>query len=394
MTEQTNEQAGYHGLAFFSYGFRPLFLGAALFAGVAVPAWILLLTGVGDSEFYSAARQWHVHEMVYGFLPAVITGFLLTAIPNWTDRTPIRGRELMLLCTLWLAGRLVMAIPFLAPLLSACVDAAFLVTVAGLVWREIAAGKSWIHAPIGCLISLYAGANLFFHMQALSGAATDLPERMALALVMLLLALIGGRVIPNFTRAFLAEQGMVEQPAAFSRFDGLSVVLVGIATVAWTIQPQAMATGWMLVGAGLVNLLRLLRWYGWVTWREPLVLTLHLGYGWLALSLLLLGGAILGWGLSTTDAVHAFTTGAVGVMTLGVMTRASLGHTGRPKHAGPLTVCIYTLVNVGALFRVFGPSFDLSTNLVLGSAAMSWSGAYLLFALVYGPFLLRPSIDE
>ena len=394
MTDETNERAGYRGPAFFSYGFRPLFLGAALFAGVAVPAWILLLTRVGDSDFFSAARQWHVHEMVFGFLPAVITGFLLTAIPNWTDRTPIRGRELMLLCALWLAGRLVMAIPFLAPLLSACVDAAFLVTVAGLVWREIAAGKSWTHAPIGCLISLHAGANIFFHVQALSGAATDLPERMALALVMVLLALIGGRVTPNFTRAFLAEQGLVEQPAAFSRFDGLSVVLVGIAAVAWTVQPRAMVTGWMLLCAGVLNLGRLLRWYGWVTWREPLVLALHLGYGWLALSLLLLGGAILGWGLPTTDAVHAFTTGAVGVMTLAVMTRASLGHTGRLKHAGPLTVCIYILVNVGALLRVFGPSVDLSTNLVLGFAAMSWSGAYLLFALVYGPFLLRPSIDE
>jgi uncharacterized protein involved in response to NO len=394
MTDETNERAGYQGPAFFSYGFRPLFLGAALFAGVAVPAWILLLTGVGDSDFFSAARQWHVHEMVYGFLPAVITGFLLTAIPNWTDRTPIRGRELMLLCTLWLAGRLVMAIPFLTPLLSACVDAAFLITVAGLVWREIGAGKSWTHAPIGCLISLHAGANIFFHVQALSGAATDLPERMALALVMVLLALIGGRVTPNFTRAFLAEQGMVEQPTDFSRFDGLSVVLVGIAAVAWTVQPQAMVTGWMLLCAGVVNLVRLFRWYGWVTWREPLVLTLHLGYGWLALSLLLLGGAILGWGPPTTDALHAFTTGAVGVMTLAIMTRASLGHTGRPKHAGPLTVCIYILVNVGALLRVFGPSFDLSTNLVLGFAAMSWSGAYLLFALVYGPFLLRPSIDE
>ena len=300
----------------------------------------------------------------------------------------------MLVCAVWLAGRLVMAIPFLTPLLSACVDAAFLVTVAGLIWREIAAGKSWPHAPIGGLISLYAGANILFHVLALSGAATEFPERMALALDMVLLALIGGRVIPNFTRDFLAEQDMSEQPAPFSRFDGLSVALVGTASVAWTVQPQALVTGGLLVGAGFVNLGRLLRWYGWVTWREPLVLILHLGYGWLTMSLLVLGGAILGLGLSTTDAVHALTTGAVGVMTLAIMTRASLGHTGRPKHAGPLTVCIYILVNVGAMLRVFGPSFDLSTNLVLGLAAMSWSGAYLLFALFYGPFLLRPSIGE
>ena len=394
MTEQANEEATYQGPAFFSYGFRPLFLGAALFVGVAVPAWILLLTGAGDSAFYSAARQWHIHEMVFGFLPAVITGFLLTAIPNWTDRAPIRGRELMLLCALWLAGRLVMAIPFLTPLLSACVDAAFLIAVAGLVWREIAVAKSWSHAPIGGLISLIAGANIFFHVRALSGAEMDFPARMALGLVMVLLALIGGRIIPNFTRDFLDGQGMTEQPAPFSSFDGLSVVLVGVGAVAWIVQPQAMVTGWILLGAGVVNFGRLLRWYGWVTWREPLVLTLHLGYGWLSLSLLLLGGAILGWGLESADAVHAFTTGSVGVMTLAVMTRASLGHTGRPKHAGPLTVCIYILVNVGALLRVFGPSVDLSINFVLGFAAVSWSGAYLLFALVYGPFLLRPSLDE
>ena len=155
-----------------------------------------------------------------------------------------------------------------------------------------------------------------------------------------------------------------------------------------------MATGWMFVTAGLANLGRLARWYGWGTWREPLVLILHLGYGWFALSLLILGGSILGIGLPKEDAVHAFTTGAVGAMTLAVMTRASLGHTGRPRHAGPLTVLIYMLVTLGALLRVVGPTTGLPTNLVLGLAAVGWSGAYLLFAVVYGPFLLRPSLHE
>jgi len=394
MTDTANERSGYRGLAFFSYGFRPFFLGAALFAGVAVPTWILTLAGVDDSEFLYPARDWHVHEMVFGFLPAVITGFLLTAIPNWSDRPPIRGNELMLLFSLWLAGRLLTAIAWLTPLVSAAVDAAFLVAVAGLVWREIAAGKSWSRAPIGGLISLYAGAGILFHVLALSGAATDLPERMALALVMVLLALIGGRVTPSFTGDFLVEHGRTEQPAAVSRFDGLSIVLVGIAAVAWTIQPQAMVTGWILVAGGLANLGRLSRWHGWVTWREPLVLILHLGYGWLAMSLLALGCSILGIGLPTEDAVHTLTTGAVGVMTLAVMTRASLGHTGRPRHAGPLTVFIYMLVTLGALLRVVGPTTGLPRNLVLGLAAVGWSGAYLLFAVVYGPFLLRPSLDE
>lgn len=380
--------------AFFSYGFRPFFFGAALFAGLVVPAWILILAGAGDLAWLSSARDWHVHEMVFGFLPAVITGFLLTAVPNWTDRPPIKGRELMFLFALWLAGRLVMAIPLCPPLLSALVDGAFFVTVAGLVWRELAAGRSWSHAPVGVVISLYACANIFFHLLALDGTETDLAARMALALIMVLLTVIGGRLTPNFTREFLTGQGNRERPAPFSRLDGASIALVVMAAAAWTAQPQAMVTGWLLVAAGFANLGRLSRWYGWLTWHEPLVLVLHLGYGWLSMALLILGGAILGIGLPKEDAVHALTTGAVGVMTLAVMTRASLGHTGRPRHAGPATVGIYLLVTFGALLRVFGPSTGLPTNLVLGSAALGWSGAYLLFALMYGPFLLSPSLDE
>ena len=394
MTEREAERHGYQGPAFFSYGFRPFFLGAALFAGVAIPVWILILAGVGDSASLSAARNWHVHEMVFGFLPAVITGFILTAIPNWSDRLPIRGRELMFLLALWLAGRGVMAIPWFTPFMSAVVDGAFLVTVTGLVWREIAAAGSWSLAPMGGLISLYAGANLSFHVLALSGATTDLPARMALGLVMVLLTLVGGRVTQNFTREFLAEQENTVQPAPFSRFDGISIILTAIAAVAWTVQPQGSVTGLMLVTAGCVNVARVLRWRGWATWREPLVLTLHLGYGWLALSLLVLGGSILGIGLPQEDAVHALTTGAVGVMTLAVMTRASLGHTGRSRHAGPRTVFIYVMVTLGAIIRVFGPTIDLPTILVLGVAAVSWSGAYVLFAVMYGPLLLRPSLEK
>ncbi|MEP6933560.1 MAG: NnrS family protein [Nitrospirota bacterium] len=394
MTDQASASPSYQGPALFSYGFRPFFFGAALFAGVAVPVWILVLAGVGDSTFLYPARDWHVHEMVFGFLPAVITGFLLTAIPNWTDRPPIRGYELVLLSILWLAGRLLIAMPWFTPLVSAIVDAGFLIAVAGLVWREIAISKSWDRAPMGVLVSLLAGANILFHVLSMSGAETDRPARMALAMVMMLMTLIGGRLIPTFTGELLTNAGRAEQPASFPRYDGLSIALVGFAVLSWIVQPDSMVTGWLFAIAGVANLGRLVRWYGWVTWREPLVLILHVGYGWFALSLFILGVSILGIGLVQEDAVHAFTSGAVGAMTLAVMTRASLGHTGRVRHAGPLTVLIYILVNVGALLRVFGPMTGLPTNLVLGVAAGSWSGAYLLFAMVYGPFLLRPSLDE
>lgn len=300
----------------------------------------------------------------------------------------------MLLFTLWLAGRVLIAMPWLPPSAVACIDVGFLVSVAGLVWREIVAAKGWDRAPMGLLVTLLACANLLFHVQILSGEETDRSLRMALGIVMMLLALIGGLVTPNFTKEFLIDSGRAERPAPFSRYDGLSIALAGCAVLSWIISPQVTVTGWLLVAAGFATAGRLVRWYGWLAWPEPLVLILHIGYGWFALSLLMLGGAILGLGLPKEDALHVFTTGAVGTMTLAVMTRASLGHTGRPRHAGPPTVLIYGLVNLGALLRIAGPSAGLSLNLVLAAAAVCWSGAYLLFALLYGPFLLRPSLDD
>ncbi len=388
------EPPNYRGPAFLSYGFRPFFLSAALFAGIAIPVWALILADWTDSPFRYAPRDWHVHEMLFGFLPAVITGFLLTAMPNWTDRPPLKGTPLLALLTLWLAGRLTIAMPWPTPFVAAFIDAGYLVVLAAIVWREITAGKVWDRAPIGIVISLYAAANILFHVLALSGSETDLPERMAIALMMLLLTLIGGRVTPSFTSDYLAEQGLSEELPAFSRFDGAAILLTAMAALNWTIQPLAMATGWLLIIAGLANVIRLSRWRGWTTWREPIVLILHVGYGWLALALLIIGGATLGYGLKPADAVHALTTGAVGAMTLAVMTRASLGHTGRPKHADRLTVLIYLLVNLGALLRVFGATIGLPTTLILGTAAAAWSGAYLLFAVTYGSSLTRPSLDE
>ena len=380
--------------ALFSYGFRPFFLGAAWFAGLAVPAWILMLSlGIGSTGL-AAPREWHVHEMLFGFLPAVITGFVLTAVPNWTDRPAIHGRELARLFGLWLAGRVVLAGPWVPPTFAAIVDTAYLVVLAVIVWREIAGGKSWNHAPIGVLLSLYAVTNLLFHAFAINDLATDLPERLALGLDMTLLAFIGGRVTPNFTREFLVQSRRPEKPARFTHLDLGAIGLVAFASTVWAVFSQGALAGGLLILAGLVNLVRLSRWYGWFTWREPLVFVLHWGYGWLVLALALLGFAALGVGLPKEDAVHALTTGAVGVMTLGIMTRASLGHTGRQRSADAATIAMYVLVTCGAILRVFGAGTGLPTGLILGAAAFCWSSAYLLFALVYGPYLLRPSLEE
>ena len=387
----------YTGPAFLSYGFRPFFLGAALFAGVAILWWVALFAGAVHAEFLYPPREWHVHEMLFGYLPALIAGFLLTAMPNWTDRLPLRGWPLLFLFLVWVAGRVLVAAPLIGASTAAVIDGSFLVLLALYVWREVAAAGAWDRVPIAVLVSLYACANIFFHLSALRGAPTDFPERFALSVMTLMLTIIGGRLAPTFTREFLAERNMAKLPEVFSPMDGAAIALVLVGVITWVLQPESLWAGVMLIVAGVASLARLLRWGGWRTWGEPLVLVLHVGYGWVGFFLLALGASILGIGFSPENAVHLLTTGAMGTMTLAVMTRASLGHTGRVRHAGRLTVAIYLLVNVGALLRIFTPNPDTPTALthtMLGLSAFGWSGAYLLFALVYGSFLIRPSLDE
>jgi len=387
----------YAGPAFLSYGFRPFFLGAALFTGLAVLAWVALFAGMASAGFLYSPREWHVHEMLFGYLPALIAGFLLTAMPNWTDRMPLRGLPLLLLFLLWLGGRLLMAFPWVGATTAAVVDGAFLVLLATYIWREIVIAGSWDRAPIGILVSLYACANMLFHEAALRGAPTDFPERFALSVMTLMLTIIGGRLTPTFTREFLEDRNIAKLPEVFSLMDGVAIVSVLVGVITWVLQPESVGAGALLLVAGVASVVRLLRWGGWRTWREPLVLILHVGYLWVGLYLLALGVSILGIGFSTANAVHLLTTGAMGTMTLAVMTRASLGHTGRPRHADRLTVTIYLLVNIGALLRIFSPNPVTPTALthaMLGLSAFGWSGAYLLFALHYGRYLVCPSLDE
>jgi uncharacterized protein involved in response to NO len=387
----------YAGPAFLSYGFRPFFLGAAVFGSLAILAWVVLFSGGTQAEFLYPPREWHVHEMLFGFIPALIAGFLLTAMPNWTDRMPLRGAPLLSMFLLWLAGRLLVASPWFGAEFSALVDGAFLVVLAAYVWREIITARSWDRTPIGGLVSFYAGANILFHLSALRGAPTDFSERLALSVMTLLLTIIGGRLTPTFTREFLADRNMPRLPEIFSAVDAVAIGLVLMAAIAWIAQPESVWTGILLLAAGVASVVRLLRWGGWHSWPEPLVVILHVGYGWVGLFLIALGGAILGRGFSPENAVHLLTAGAMGAMTLAVMTRASLGHTGRPRHADGLTLMIYLLVNIGAVLRIFAPDPDtptVFTHAMLGLSAICWSGAYVVFALHYGRYLVRPSLDE
>jgi uncharacterized protein involved in response to NO len=380
------------GAALFSAGFRPFFLAAALWAAVAVPLWLMMFGGTRDVATALPPMTWHVHEMVYGYGAATLAGFLLTAIPNWTGRLPLQGGPLIGLVALWAAGRIVLLVPAAGSAAASIVDLAFPLVFLAVVAREIVAGRNWRNLPmVAALTGLLAG-NTLVHLEALGLAASgDLGNRLGIATLLMLISLVGGRIVPSFTRNWLVKAlpGAIV-PAPFDRFDRVVLALTALALVLWVAVPDASVSAAAALAAGLALAARLGRWRGAPTWREPLVLVLHVGYGWLALGFILLGLNAFFPVLPPTAALHALTAGAIGTMTLAVMTRASLGHTGHALAAGRGTVAIYTLVTLAALLRLVAPLAASHYLLLLALAGAAWSGAFGLFALLYAPALARP----
>jgi uncharacterized protein involved in response to NO len=376
----------YRGPVLFSFGFRPFFLFGAVWSAVAAPIWLLSFL---DGGVDSLTLDWHVHEMLFGFLAAVIAGFLTTAVPNWTGRMPIIGAPLAGLFGLWVVGRLAMLFQTQLGWVGAAADCAFLLVFAAVIWREVLTGRNWRNLPVCGLISLFALGNVAFHLGWASGDFR-LGERTALAAVMVLIALIGGRIVPSFTGNWMRARAMPVPPAPFGVLDrvvlGGTVIAVGV----WVLFPAASVAGPALMVAGLGHLVRLVRWRGWRAWAEPLVAILHLGYAWLGIGLLLLGLSVLWPAVPRSAGLHAVTAGAVGVMTLAVMTRATRGHSGRPLTADAASLAIFIAINLAAMIRVAAPFFGPSQPGLLMLSAALWTMAFGGFAVAYGPMLAGP----
>ena len=384
----------HRGPAVFSVGLRPFFLFSALWAAIAAPLWLYAFLSGGP-----VGLSWHVHEMLFGYTGGVVVGFLLTAVPNWTGRLPVVGTRLALLFGLWLAGRAAMlAMALNADLASEVwpliIDGLFLFAMAGVVWREVLAGQNWRNVPVAVMVTLFALANAGFHLEAGAGGVANLSTRLGLAVVALLIAVIGGRVTPSFTRNWQTKRGG-PLPAVAGRLDVVTLAVTAAGLVAWSVAPTHPAAGALLLAAGGLNLVRLIRWRGDATVAEPLVWILHLGYLWLAAGLLFTGLSVAAPGLVPPSVgVHALTAGAIGVMTLAIMTRASRGHTGRPLAAGRIEVLIYVLINAAALTRVTGGLLPTLYQPLLMVSAGLWSAAFLAFVVGYGPMLLSPRPDR
>jgi uncharacterized protein involved in response to NO len=379
----------YAGPSLFSYGFRPFFLSAAVWATAAVPLWVWTFLG-GP---LAIDRNWHVHEMLFGVIAAVVAGFLTTAVPNWTGRMPVIGAPLAGLWILWLAGRIAMLTPPAFAPWAAVIDSAFLVVFAGVIAREVLAGKNWRNLPIALLTGVLALANIGFHLDTAVGLGGPnlggMGERVAIGVVAIMLALIGGRVTPSFTRNWLKARAIAVEPAVFGIVDKAALVLTVAAMLLWVVLPTTAPVGALLVLAGLVHAVRLWRWRGWAARRDPLVAILHVGYGWLIPGLILLGLGVAGL-IPSSAGLHALTAGAMGVMVLAMMTRASRGHTGRPLQADRTTVAIYLAANLATILRVAAPLVPEAMAGLLGLAALLWGVAFGGFALIYGRMLVTP----
>ncbi len=394
MSATTAERIRAHqGPAVLGLGFRPFFLAAGLWSALAMLLWLMMLTGSFDPPIGLAPVDWHVHSLLYGFVPATVTGFLLTAVPNWTGRLPVTGTPLLWLVLIWLAGRL--AVLFggvLGPYPTALVDLAFLGAVFAVILRELLAGRNKRNLPVLMLVGLLFIGNALFHLEAARTGAAYYGTRIGIMAIMMLIMLIGGRIIPSFTRNWLVKRGPGRLPASFGRFDQICLAAAGVAFALWVAAPELWLTAWLAGIAGILHILRLGRWAGHRSTPEPLLLVLHVAYAFVPLGfLLVLLAHLLPAAVMRVAAIHAWLAGGVGLMTLAVMTRASLGHSGRPLTADGLTTAVYGALLVAALSRILaGTSLEMPGLLHLAGTA--WILAFGGFAIVYWPVLTRPAI--
>jgi uncharacterized protein involved in response to NO len=379
----------YHAL--WALGFRPFFLLAAAMSSILLLLWLLELQGLlGLRSAYGAVR-WHAHEMLFGYTVAVIAGFLLTAVRNWTRLPTASGLRLGVLVGLWLAGRVVMlGAGRLPTIVVAVVDVAFLPVLAASLAPSLWRAQAWRNLFLIGLISVLALANLGVHLEALGvlvgGAQIGL--RLGVAVVVMMMVILGGRVVPAFTRNALLQLGVREW--VWANRIAIALTALYLAAVAFALDP--VITGVVTLLAGVANGVRMIPWRSLGTRGVPILWVLHLGYGWIWIGLALSGAALLTPWVPASAGAHALGVGAIGTLTLGMMSRVALGHTGRVLIITSPIVLAYALVTLAAVARV-AATWVTAPFVLLVVAGLAWAIAFAVFAAVYWPVLVRPRVD-
>ncbi|WP_418137664.1 NnrS family protein [Agrobacterium sp. El2ro-1b] len=377
------------GPVIFSYGFRPFFFGGALWAIVAMVLWIAALSGFIDIGGDYGAPNWHAHEMLFGFASAVLAGFLLTAVPNWTGRLPVSGKPLVWLFALWCAGRLFLLAPDLVGVvIAAAVDGLFLPALLAICAREVIAGRKWKDLKVlGGLLALSV-ANIVFHVAVIGGDHSQMATRLAVSAYTVLVIIVGGRIVPSFTRNWLNRFGRTDFPVPYNGFDTAAILTGIVALAVWTIEPASIVAVPTALLAAFMHAVRLIRWRGWTTWPEQVLVVLHVAYAFIPIGFIAIALAALDV-MDMRSVLHVFNVGVIGCMMLAVMTRASLGHTGRKLAASRVTIAAYVALIACALLRPVAEFFPGVMMHLYACSALLWIVGFGLFCVDYGAILMR-----
>ncbi len=384
------------GFALFAYGFRPFYLLAGIYALIAVPVWLWVYSQGMVALPGLPPQLWHGHEMLYGFVGAAIAGFLLTAVPSWTGSRGFAGLPLILVVTLWLAGRCAMAAAaFLPTWLMGALELAFLPVVAVLLAPPLLRARNR-NTPMLAVIAVLWLADLAFVMAMRSEDALIAQRALHLAInfVLILVTVIGGRIVPSFTANALRRHGETTELVLRPWLDPVVITVMMTITLVDAVWPNSSLSGVLAAIAAAAHALRLSGWRGGRTWREPIVWILHVGYAWLPIGLALKSIWVFMGAAWSAQWLHALNLGAFGTMILAVMTRASLGHTGRPLVVTRTTALSYLVLTAAVVVRVFGPALGVADyRHILLAAGLLWSAAFLLYLVVYAPIFLQPRLD-
>lgn len=372
-----------------SYGFRPFFLLALTLAVFFLPFWLAAFFGWADFAGPFTSLDWHIHEMVFGYTSAVIAGFLFTAIPNWTGRPPVDGWPLAVLATLWLGGRLVMlGVGNVGPIAAMIADCGFMAAVLAVALREVIAGKNWRNLMVAAPLSLYLAANVLFHYEVMEHGVADVGRRLGLATVVFLITLIGGRIIPAFSRNWMQTQGKTALPVQFNKFDGVCVLGGAAAMLSWSAMPDAQITAGLLIMASGLHFIRLSRWRGLQTLAAPILLILHLAYAFVPVGFMALGAG------SSAAGIHLLGIGAIGGMTVSVMIRATAGHTGRALIMSPLLYLGFLLIPSAAIVRALASVLDGFYQPALVLSGALWVIGFAIVLAGIGRWLCLPGVTQ
>ncbi|MGY0219102.1 NnrS family protein [Endozoicomonadaceae bacterium StTr2] len=381
--------------ALLRLGFRPFFLAGALFSLISLLLWGMFLFHGLDLEPYGGMLWWHMHEMIFGFTLAIIAGFLLTAVQTWTGLPGLKGVQLALLFSLWLAGRILLLFPgSISQLLIASIDVAFPLVTAALMANYVIRVKMWRNLVFTPVLLMMALANALMHAGVITGDFTQAYQGAygSIFLITLLMVILGGRVIPFFTSNKLGLPP-VTRYKVIELGSIVPLVLLTVLVLAGLAEKLALLSALCALLAGIANLIRVATWRGQKTLSIPLLWSLHAAYLFIVIGLLLAFLHYAGAPVAPTIMIHALTVGGIGGLVLAMISRVSLGHTGRPLQSGKAINLAFGLIIAAAIARLMPAVLPYQYDIWLMISITLWLTAYGIFFVVYLPVLSRPRVD-